>query len=137
MHCPSCEILITDKFKEMTNVTEVKSDFKKQEAEVYFSGHLDQDIINKKIQPFGYEISERKNDIEDSQPLSKKIIEAFLITVGLILIYLTAKEINVIPDINITGNLNLLAVLFRTCGIYLYLHGHFRSAIFINNWQKN
>ena len=49
MHCPSCEILITDKFKEMPNVTEVKSDFKKQEAEVYFSGHLNQDIVTKKF----------------------------------------------------------------------------------------
>ena len=32
MHCPSCEILIQDKFKEMTNVTTVNPDFKKQEA---------------------------------------------------------------------------------------------------------
>lgn len=112
MHCPSCEILITDKFKEMSNVTEVKSDFKKQEAEVYFSGHLDQDIVNKKIQPFGYEIGERKNKDEDNEPLSKKIFEALLIAIGLALIYLIAKEINIIPTINITGNLNLLMVLF-------------------------
>ena len=112
MHCPSCEILITDKFKEMANVTTVNSNFQKQEAEVYFSGHLDQDIINKKIQPFGYEIMERRNDIEDQEPLGKKILEAFLITIGLVLIYLIAKEINIIPAINITGNLNLLTVLF-------------------------
>ncbi len=114
MHCPSCEILITDKFKEMPNVTEVKSDFKKQEAEVYFSGHLNQDIVNKKIQPFGYEIGERKNEDEDedNEPLSKKIFEAFLIILGLGLIYLIAKEINIIPAINITGNLNLITVLF-------------------------
>ncbi len=112
MHCPSCEILITDKFKEMPNVVSVKSDFKKQKAEVYFSGHLDQEIVNKKIQPFGYEIGERKNDNEDNEPLSKKIFEASLITVGLVFIYLIAKEINIIPDINITGSLNLLTVLF-------------------------
>lgn len=112
MHCPSCEILITDKFKEMPNVTTVSSNFQKQEAEVYFTGHLDQEVVNKKIQPFGYEIRERKNDIEENEPLSKKIFEAFLISVGLILIYLIAKEINIIPDINITGSLNLLTVLF-------------------------
>ena len=53
MHCPSCEILITDKFKEMSNVVSVKSNFQKQEAEVYFSGHLDQEAVNKKIQSFG------------------------------------------------------------------------------------
>ena len=112
MHCPSCEILITDKFKEISNVTEIKSDFKKQEAKVYFTGHLDQDIVNKKIQPFGYEIGERQNDIEDEEPLSKRIFEAFLITIGLVSIYLIAKEINIIPSINITGSLNLLTVLF-------------------------
>ena len=112
MHCPSCEILITDKFKEMPNVTTVSSNFQKQEAEVYFTGHLDQDIINKKIQPFGYEIGNKTDKNEVQEPMSKKIFEAFLITVGLILIYLIAKEINIIPDINITGNLNLFTVLF-------------------------
>src|SRR3989339_1614827 len=112
MHCPSCEILITDKFKEMPNVATVSSNFKKQEAEVYFTGHLDQDIINEKIQPFGYEIGNKTDKNEVQEPMSKKVFEAFLITVGLVLIYLTAKEINIIPDINITGNLNLLTVLF-------------------------
>jgi len=112
MHCPSCEILITDKFKEMPNVVQVKSNFNKQEAEIYFTGHLDQEIINIKIQKFGYEIGERQNNIEDEEPMSKKIFEAVLITAGLIFIYLIAKEINIIPSINITGNLNLLTVLF-------------------------
>src|SRR3989339_2037481 len=112
MHCPSCEILITDKFKEMPNVTTVSSNFQKQEAEVYFTGHLDQDIVNKKIRPFGYEIGDKTNKNEVQEPMSKKVFEAFLITIGLFLIYLTAKEINIIPDINITGSLNLLTVLF-------------------------
>ncbi|MDO9028127.1 MAG: sulfite exporter TauE/SafE family protein, partial [Candidatus Roizmanbacteria bacterium] len=112
MHCPSCEILIQDKFKEMPNVTTVNPNFKKQEAEVYFTGHLDQEVINKKIQPFGYEIMERRNDIEDQESLGKKILEAVLISTGLVLIYLIAKEINIVPAINITANLNLLTVLF-------------------------
>lgn len=112
MHCPSCEILITDKFKEMSNVTEVKSDFKKQEAEVFFTGHLDQNIINKKIQPFGYEVVNRRTDEEIEEPMSKKILETILITAGLVLIYLIAKEISILPDINVTGSLNLLTVLF-------------------------
>jgi len=112
MHCPSCEILITDKFKEMSNVTAVKSNFQKQEAEVYFSGHLDQETINKNIKPFGYEIRDRQDKSFNEEPMSKKIIEASLITVGLILIYLIVKEINIIPSINITGNVNWLTVLF-------------------------
>ncbi|MBI5123335.1 sulfite exporter TauE/SafE family protein [Candidatus Roizmanbacteria bacterium] len=112
MHCPSCEILITDKFKEMPNVVQVKSNFNKQEAEIYFTGHLDQNIINKKIQPYGYEIGDKGDKNENEEPLNKKIFEAVLITTGLILIYLIAKEINIIPAINITGNLNLLTILF-------------------------
>ena len=112
MHCPSCEILITDKFKEMSNVTTVSSNFQKQEAEVYFTGHLDQEILNKKIQPYGYEIRDRENKNEDNESLGKKIFETSLIIIGLVLIYLIAKEINIIPNINITDNLNLLSVLF-------------------------
>jgi len=112
MHCPSCEILITDKFKKVPNVTEVKSNFSKQEAEVYFTGYLDQNIINKKIQPFGYEVVNRQTEEKIEEPLGKKIFEAVLITAGLVLIYLIAKEINIIPAINITGNLNLLTILF-------------------------
>ncbi len=112
MHCPSCEVLITDKFKEMPNVSVVRSNFQKQEAEVYFTGHLDQDTVNKKIQSFGYEIGSREGDHEIEEPIGKKIIEASLIAVGLGLIYLIAKETNILPSINITGNLNLLTVLF-------------------------
>jgi len=112
MHCPSCEILITDKFKEMPNVSVVRSNFQKQEAEVYFTGHLDQEVINKNIRPFGYEIENRQAKNLNEESMSKKIIEASLITIGLILVYLIIKEINIIPSINLTGNLNLLTVLF-------------------------
>ena len=112
MHCPSCEVLITDKFKEMSNVSVVRSNFQKQEAEVYFTGHLDQEAVNKKIQSFGYEIGSREGDHEINESIGNKILEASLIAVGLGLIYLIAKEINIIPSINLTGNLNLLTVLF-------------------------
>ncbi len=113
MHCPSCEILITDKFKEMSNVSVVKPNFNKQEAEVYFTGHLDQKALNMKIQQFGYEIGDPPTTATAGFGEARKnIVEAFLIAVGLGLIYLIAKEINIIPNINITGNLNLLTVLF-------------------------
>ena len=112
MHCPSCEIFIQDKFKEMPNVTTVKSDFKKQETEVHYTGQLDKDILNKKIQQFGYEIVEKENNFEEEDSLGKKIFETLLIAIGLFLVYLIAKEIDIIPSINITGNLNLITVLF-------------------------
>lgn len=111
MHCPSCEVLITDKFKEMSNVTVVRSNFQKQEAEVYFTGHLDQEIVSMKIQSYGYEIGNRESNFEIKEPMGKKILEAFLIALGLALIYLIAKETNIIPSINITGNLNIWTVL--------------------------
>lgn len=112
MHCPSCEILITDKFKELPNVQNVRSNFQKQEAEVYFTGHLDQETVNKNIMPFGYEIGDREDRNEIIEPMGKKIFEGLMIMVGLVLIYLITKEISIIPDVNIAGNLNLLTVLF-------------------------
>jgi len=114
MHCPSCEILITDKFKEMPNVTTVNSNFQKQEAEVYFTGDLDKETVNKNIRQFGYEISNPPSSRQgrDFGEAKKNIIEAIFIAVGLELIYLIAKELNIIPDINITGSLNLFTVLF-------------------------
>lgn len=111
MHCPSCEVLITDKFREMPNVSTVKPNFQKQEAEVYFTGHLDQEVVNKKIKPFGYEITEKNNLTQAKEPLGRNIFEAFLIAIGLGLVYLIAKELNIVPSVNITGNLNLLTVL--------------------------
>src|SRR3989339_1232866 len=107
MHCPSCEILITDKFKEMPNVTTVNSNFQKQEAEVYFTGDLDKETVNKNIRQFGYEISNPPSSRQgrDFGEAKKNIIEAIFIAVGLELIYLIAKELNIIPDINITGRL--------------------------------
>lgn len=117
MHCPSCEILITDKFKEMPNVTIVNSNFKKQEAEVYFTGDLDKELVNRNIRQFGYEIGDKKLGVMGyglggEESLGKKIIEAIFIAIGLGLIYLISKELDIIPDINIAGNLNLLTVLF-------------------------
>jgi len=103
MHCASCEILITDKFKEMPNVTVVRSSFKKQEAEVYFTGHLDRDAVNKKIQSFGYEIGDMGEKLGGGgyglggeESIWKKIIEAIFIAIGLGLIYLIFKELNLI-----------------------------------------
>lgn len=109
MHCPSCDILINDKFKEIKNVVDVRPDFNKQKVEVSYTGHLDKVSLNSKIKPFNYEIIER-ND-QEVEPLPNKIFEAISIAVIIIILYFFARELSLIPDFNFTGRLNLLTIL--------------------------
>ena len=60
MHCPSCDILIADKFKEEKNIIEVKPDFKNQRVEIFYHGKLNKNILNQKIKSFGYQILDKK-----------------------------------------------------------------------------
>ena len=137
MHCPSCEILIQDKFKEMPNVAFVDPDFKKQEAAIHYTGDLDKDIINKKIQPYGYEIVDKENRNEDAEPLGKKLFETLIIGVVLFILYLIAKEINIIPSINIAGNLNLITVLILGMVASISTCMATSWALFLSTTRKN
>jgi len=137
MHCPSCEIFIQDKFEEMPNIITVNPDFKKQEAVVHYTGDLDKDIINKKIQPYGYEIVDRENKNENTEPLGQKIFEALIIGVILFILYLIAKEINLIPSINISGNLNLITVLILGMVASISTCMATSGALFLSTTRKN
>lgn len=108
MHCPSCDVLINDKFREEGNVVDVKPDFNKQKVEVFYTGHLDRVSLNNKIKNFGYEIIER--EVLEIEPLGKRVAEAFGIGVLLLILYLIANELGVIPQFNFNDNLSLLTV---------------------------
>lgn len=114
MHCPSCEVLITDKFKEENNIKTINPNFSKQKVELSYTGRLDEKILNKKIQPFGYEIiSHNEEKLEESlDSLPKRIFEAAAIAVIIILLYLSAKELSLVPSFNFKGSLNYLTVFF-------------------------
>lgn len=109
MHCPSCNVLVTDKFSEISNVREVRCDYRKQEAEVYYTGSLDKEELDKKIIPFGYQIKDR--DEEDKQePLLKRITDASAIAVILFIVFYLAQEANLLPSFSLSTNLSLLSV---------------------------
>lgn len=110
MHCPSCDVLINDKFREEGNVVDVRPDFKKQKVEIFYTGHLDRNILNEKIKKFGYEIGDKGQVEGEVEPLGKRISEAFAIGVIILILYLIAKELSLVPEFNFTGNLSLLTI---------------------------
>jgi len=108
MHCPSCEILIKDKFLEENNIKEVKPDFKTCKVELAYVGTLDKTAINKKIIRFGYKIVDKQALFENVESLFKRIFDFFAISAMMMIIYFIGKEINIIPEINLSGNFNYL-----------------------------
>ncbi len=110
MHCPSCEILISDKFKEEGNVREVCPNFNNQKVEVKYTGYLDKDRLNQKIRSFGYQIVDDRKLAEVKEPLTKRLMDAGAIALILFILYFFGQEFNIIPNINVTGSLSLLTV---------------------------
>ncbi len=110
MHCPSCDILVADKFKEVKGVKEVKANFRSQKAEVCYSGRLDKNELNQKIQPFGYQIVDHAEEVMVQDPLSKRLTDAGAIAIVLFILYFFAQEFNLIPQFNGAVNLSLLTV---------------------------
>lgn len=110
MHCPSCEVLINDKFSEEGNVHKVSPNFKNQKVEVLYTGSLDKESLNRKILPFGYRIGE-KDQPPLEEPLSKRIFEAVAVGSIIAILYLIGKEIGLVPDFNINGSLGFFSIL--------------------------
>ena len=53
MHCASCDILVKNKFKEVSNVQEVKANHKTQEVEILYTGHLVKAELENRINEIG------------------------------------------------------------------------------------
>lgn len=112
MHCPSCEVLMEDKFKEEKNVQEVNADFRSQKVEVLYTGKIHKDVLNSKIKGYGYEIIETGSwKLEaGKESLVKRLTDVGVIAIILFILYAIAQEARLIPDINLAGNLNYLTV---------------------------
>lgn len=110
MHCPSCEILIKDKFKEEKNIIMVKADFKSCQVEVGYKGEINQKALNKKISKFGYQIIDYKNEIIEKETFGKRVVDFGVIGAILLLLYGILKEAGLLPDFNFDGNLNLFSI---------------------------
>lgn len=106
MHCPSCEFLIQDKFKEVSNVREVNANYRKQEAEVLYVGNLDKHALNKKIAAFGYQLGSKNEEYKE--PYLKRFTDASAIAVFLFILYFFAQEFRILPDFNTSSGLTLM-----------------------------
>ena len=96
MHCPSCDILVKDKFGECANVQQVKADYRTQKVEIVYSGKLDTNTLNEKISSYGYTIADR--EAIHKEPITKRILDAGSIAIILFIIYFFAKELNLLPE---------------------------------------
>lgn len=110
MHCPSCDILVKDELGSCSNVRSVKADFRKQTAEIEYTGDLDRNILDNSLRQYGYRVHASKPSVLASQPWSKRVFDAGAIAVILFIIYYFAQEARLIPDFNIALNLSLWAV---------------------------
>jgi len=113
MHCPSCEILIKNKFGEEKNIKEIKPNFKTQKVEVSYAGALDRENLNKKITPFGYTIVDPQNGVNvnsGKEPFSKRMMEAGVVILAFFILYFLANEFKLMPNLNLSGKISLLTV---------------------------
>lgn len=108
MHCPSCDILVKDRFKECANVTEVKANHKNQTAEISYTGQLNTELLNKKIQPYGYSIAE-KTTAQFQEPYLKRFTDAAAIGVILFIAFYFLQQFNILPNFSSAPSLSFVS----------------------------
>ncbi|GIW64400.1 MAG: hypothetical protein KatS3mg092_0333 [Patescibacteria group bacterium] len=103
MHCPSCNILVKDKFSQVKNIEKIIADYKTQEAKIYYQGDVSIQKLNQLIKPFGYEIVDH---LEEEKNIFNNIFEFLAVGAILFFSYLILKELNLLPDFSF-NNLSL------------------------------
>ncbi|MFA6005435.1 MAG: sulfite exporter TauE/SafE family protein [Patescibacteria group bacterium] len=111
MHCPSCEILVTDKFKEVGGVKNVKANFRNCEAEVTYSGDLNLNKLNRKIENFGYKVVHGPIQEEIQEPLLSRLMDVSIISLVLLFVYFIAQKLDLIPTIGGSAGLTVITAV--------------------------
>lgn len=110
MHCPSCDVLIKDKLSQCKNVKHVEADFHNQSALIEYHGAINVGELNSKISQYGYQIVDKDKLQKSKESMTKKLLDFGVIALIIIIIYFIAKEADIIPNIQLTGEVNYLAV---------------------------
>lgn len=111
MHCPSCEILIKDRFREEANIQDVKPQFRTQKVEIFYTGDLKREKLDGKIRPFGYQIVDANVlHPEQQEPLANRIFHSGAIAIFIFILYFFVQELGLVPSLNLSGNLSLISV---------------------------
>ncbi|MDH7476043.1 MAG: sulfite exporter TauE/SafE family protein [Microgenomates group bacterium] len=103
MHCPSCNILVKDKFSQVKNITKIIADYKTQEAKIFYQGDISTEKLNQLIKPYGYMIVD---EVKEDKNFLNNIFEFLAISTILFFGYLILKEFNLWPSFSYS-NLSL------------------------------
>lgn len=105
MHCPSCDILVAAKFKEIRSVIQVKPNFKTGLAEVTYKGRLPLEEMNAVLKPFGYSavLQQEGAAQKDTQTFTEKLMDVGVIGMLLFITYFFAKELNLVPSLRLSS----------------------------------
>lgn len=106
MHCQSCDILVKDKFREFSNIRDVQADYRTGKATVTYVGHLNKESLNEAICKYGYTVAENDDVQIAKAPFSTRVIEASVIGLILFILYFMAQDLNLIPSMAATTQLN-------------------------------
>lgn len=102
MHCSSCDLLVRSKFEEVENVKSVTADHTTQKVELEYEGELRKDRLQAQIAEYGYKIVDEETLHESQEPLQKKIFDAVLLGMIMVMLYLIAEEMNLLPSTSFT-----------------------------------
>ena len=113
MHCRSCEILIANKLREITDVKRVDVSLKSNSAEVFSPKEIPIHIFDEKIKEAGYEIGEGKDKswFNSDKNIRRDLLISF---VFLLTFYFIAKKIGLFNISINSQNSSSLAVVFLT-----------------------
>ncbi len=106
MHCQSCDILVKDKFREFSNIRDVQADYRTGKVLVSYVGHLNKEALNEAICKYGYTVAENDAVQVVKAPFSTRITEASVIGMILFVLYFMAQDLNLIPSMAATTQLN-------------------------------
>lgn len=111
MHCQSCDILVTDKLKSIDGVSEVRADYHTQEVEIEYKGDISHSLLQHELEAYGYQVMDKDAYEEVREPFWKRLTDAVILSMILLILFLMAQEFNLVPLIDTTGTLSLATIL--------------------------
>jgi uncharacterized protein len=110
MHCPSCDILIQDKFGAVSNVCSVKANHQTRKVEIHYTGKLNTNALNATVARFGYQIPDNEGEVVE-ETMGNRLKDAGVIATLLFIAYFFIQELGLVPEIGAVSSLTLSSVL--------------------------
>lgn len=111
MHCESCDILVKKQLEKDTNVNVISTDHTTQKVTLESKSLISLERLNKHLKPFGYSVTNASETCEYTEPLVKKITDASVIAMMLLLLFFMGQHLNIIPSFELAGQVSLITIL--------------------------